>query len=42
MIQQSQCLGNKNTNLKRCMHPKVHRSTIYNSQNIESTQVLIN
>ena len=26
---------NKNTNLKRYMHPNVHSGTIYNSQDIE-------
>ena len=33
---------NKNTNLKRCMHPNVHASIIYNSQDMEATQVSIN
>ena len=31
-------LGKKN-NTKRYMHPNVHNSTMYNSQNIEATQV---
>ena len=31
--------GNKNTNWKRCLHPHVHCSIIYNSQNIETTEV---
>ena len=29
----------KKKNTKRYMHPNVHNSTIYNSQNIEATQV---
>ena len=35
MIQQllDICLGKK----KRCMHPNIHCSTIYNSQNMEAT-----
>ena len=33
---------NKNTNLKRYIHPNVHSSTIYNSQDTEATQVCIN
>ena len=28
---------NKNTNSKRFMHPDVHSSTIYNSQDMEAT-----
>ena len=28
---------NKNTHLKRCMHPNVHSSIIYNSQDMEMT-----
>ena len=28
---------NKNTNLKRYMHPDVHSSTIYDSQDMEAT-----
>ena len=32
---------NENTSLKRCMHPNVHSSTIYNSQDMEATQVPI-
>ena len=32
----------KNTNLKRYMHPKVHSSTIYNSQDMEATEVSTN
>ena len=27
----------KNTNSKRCMHPNLHNSTIYNSQDMETT-----
>ena len=27
----------KNTNLKRCMHPSVHSSIIYNCQDMEAT-----
>ena len=33
---------NKNTNSKRYMHPNVHSSTIYNSQDMEATQVPVN
>ena len=33
---------NENTTLKRYMHPSVHCSTIYNSQDMEKTQVPIN
>ena len=33
---------NKTTNLKRCMHPNVHANIIYNSQDMEATQVSIN
>ena len=33
---------NENTNLKGYMHPNVHRSTIYSSQDMEATQVPIN
>ena len=29
---------NENTNLKRYMHPNVHSSTIYNSQDMEATK----
>ena len=29
---------NKNTNLKKYMHPNVHSSIIYNSQDMEATQ----
>ena len=29
----------ENTNLKRSMHPGVHSSTIYNSQDVEATQI---
>ena len=32
----------KNSNLKRYMHPNVHGSTIYNSQDMDATQVSIN
>ena len=28
---------NENTNLKRCMHPNVHSSIIYNSEDIKAT-----
>ena len=31
-----------NTNLKRYLQPYVHRSTIYNNQDVEVTQVYIN
>ena len=30
----------KNTDLKRCMHSSVHNSTIYNIQDMETTQCL--
>ena len=33
---------NENSNLKRYMHPNIHSSTIYNSQDIEATQIPIN
>ena len=33
---------NKSTNSKRYMHPYLHCSIIYNSQDIEKTQVPIN
>ena len=26
------------TDLKRCIHPHVHRSTVYNRQDVETTQ----
>ena len=32
----------ENPNLKRYMYPNVHSSTIYNSQDMETIQVLIN
>ena len=32
----------KTHNSKRYMHPSVHYSTIYNSQNLEATQMSIN
>ena len=32
---------NKNTNLKRDMHPSVHSSIIYNSQDMEATYASI-
>ena len=32
----------KNTNLKRYMYPNVHSSIIYNSQDMEATEVSIN
>ena len=45
MIQQSHSWQyiqkNENTNLKRYMHPNVHSSTIYDSQDMEATQVSI-
>ena len=28
---------NKNTNLKRYLHPNIHSSVIYNSQDLEAT-----
>ena len=31
---------NKNSNWKRYMHPSVHSSTVYNSQDMEATHVL--
>ena len=31
--------GNKNTNSKRHLHPHVHSSIVYNSQDMETTQV---
>ena len=41
MIQQSHSWyisgKDENYNLKRCMHPNVNSSTIYNSQDIETT-----
>ena len=41
MIQQSHPWSyirkDKNSNLKRYMHPSVHSSTVYNSQNVEAT-----
>ena len=33
---------NKNTDSKRYMHPNVHSSIIYNSQDTEATQFSIN
>ena len=33
---------NKNTNPKRYMHPNVHSSIIYDSQDVEATSVPIN
>ena len=33
---------NKNFNLKKYRYPKVHSSTIYNSQDMKTTQVSIN
>ena len=33
---------NKNSNSKRYMHSNVHHSTIYNSQDMEATQVPVN
>ena len=32
---------NENTNLKRDVHPNVHSSTVYNSQDVEAIQVLM-
>ena len=34
--------GNKNTKLKRCLHTNVYSSIIYNSQDMETTQVSVN
>ena len=46
LIQQSHfwhtSFKDKNSNLKRFMHFSVHSSTIYSSQDIETTQVSIN
>lgn len=36
----SKRLSEENHNSKRCMHPNVHSSTIYNRQDIEATQML--
>ena len=33
---------NNNTNLKRYIHPNVYSITVYNSQDMEATQVSIN
>ena len=33
---------NKNTNLKRYMHPNAYHSIIHNSQDMEATKVFIN
>ena len=33
---------NENTNSKRYIHPKIHSSTMYNSQDMEATQEPIN
>ena len=33
---------NEKTNLKKYIHPSVHRSIIYSSQDIKATQVFIN
>ena len=33
---------NENTNSERYMHPNVHSNAIYNSQDMEATQVFIN
>ena len=44
MIQQSHlfiCLENKKTNLKRYLHPNVHSSTTYNSQDMKATKMSI-
>ena len=30
---------NRNTNLKQYMHPNIHSNIIYNSQDMEATQV---
>ena len=47
MIQQLHCWvyiwkKNENTNLKRNMHSNIHNSIIYNSQDMEATQMPIN
>ena len=46
MIQQSQSWGfilkYESSNSRRYMHPSVHSSTIYNSQDMEATYVSIN
>ena len=46
MIQQFQSWHisrkDENSNLKRYMHPNVHSSIIYNSQDVDTTQVPIN
>ena len=46
MIQQSHSWAyiseEESSNLKRCMHPNVHSSTIYNSQDMEATYVSTN
>ena len=44
MIQQSHSWAyiGEDSNSKRYMHPYVHSSTIYNSQNMEATYVSIN
>ena len=45
MIQQSQSwayiMKDENYSLKRYTHPDIHSSTIYNSQDMETTQVPI-
>ena len=43
MIQQSHpYISRENPNSKRYMHPNVHSSTIYNSQEMEITYMFIN
>ena len=44
MIQQSHSchISRQNYNLKRYMHPFVHSSAIYNSQDMETTLMSIN
>ena len=35
-------ISGENSNLKRYMHPRIHSSTIYNSQEMEATQMFNN
>ena len=37
----SRCVSGENHNSKACMHPSVHHSTIYNSKDMEATQMSI-
>jgi len=34
-------ISGENHNVKRCMHPNVHCSTVYNSQDMEATYMSI-